>query len=165
MKLFSEMYLQVGDVIRNFMGDIKEATLKIIDADLNKITPLKKGEHQKKRTFRGGEIASADGGPGKSGKKAEDDDPFASIPREDISKKLTSKLMEQFKHKDWKIRKKAGDDVEAILKDAKMRIETTGLGPLMDALKNGMKDPNKAVIKVYIVLLGVMAEACGASIK
>ena len=45
MKLFSEIYQHVGDVIRNFMGDIKESTLKMIDAELNKITVYKKGEH------------------------------------------------------------------------------------------------------------------------
>ena len=73
--------------------------------------------------------------------------------------------MEQFQHKDWKIRKKGGDDVEAILRDAGMRIEPNGLGDLMDAMKKGMKDPNKAVVKVYILLLGVLAEAIGAPIK
>jgi len=55
--------------------------------------------------------------------------------------------MEQFKHKDWKIRKKGGDDVEAIIREAKMRIENNGLNDLMDVMKNGMKDPNKAVVK------------------
>ena len=161
MKLFCEIYQHVGDVIRNFMGDIKESTLKMIDAELNKITVYKKGEHQKKRNF-GAEEAAADGKPGK---KVKEEDPFADLPREDISKKLTSKLMEQFKHKDWKIRKKAGDDVEAILREAKMRIEPNGLVGLMDAMKNGMKDPNKAVVKVYIILLGILAEAIGAPIK
>jgi hypothetical protein len=58
--------------------------------------------------------------------------------------------MEQFKNKDWKIRKKAGDETEAMLREAQMRIEPNGLVDLMSALKNGMKDPNKAVIKVYI---------------
>lgn len=73
--------------------------------------------------------------------------------------------MDQFKHKDWKIRKKAGDDVEAILRDAKMRIENNGLGDLMDAMKAGMKDPNKAVVKVFIILLGLLADALGPAIK
>jgi len=58
--------------------------------------------------------------------------------------------LEQFKNKDWKIRVKGGEDIEAILRDAKMRIEANGLGELMDALKNGMKDSNKAVVKKYI---------------
>lgn len=87
------------------------------------------------------------------------------LPREDISKKLNAKLMEQFKNKDWKIRKKAGDDVEALLREAKMRIENNGLNDLMDAMKQGMKDPNKAVVKVYINLLGLLADAIGSSIS
>lgn len=73
--------------------------------------------------------------------------------------------MEQFKNKDWKIRVKGGEDVEAILRDAKMRIEVNGLNELMDALKNGMKDANKAVVKKYIQLLGTMAEAIGPDVK
>ena len=73
--------------------------------------------------------------------------------------------MDNFKHKDWKIRKKAGEDTEQILKDAKMRIENVGLAGLADALKNGMKDPNKAVVKVFIQLIGNIAEATGAGIK
>jgi len=58
--------------------------------------------------------------------------------------------LEQFKNKDWKIRVKGGEDIEVILRDAKMRIEVNGLNELMDALKNGMKDSNKAVVKKYI---------------
>ena len=46
-----------------------------------------------------------------------------------------------------------------------MRIENAGLNDLMDAMKNGMKDPNKAVVKVFIVLLGLLAEAIGPSVK
>lgn len=46
-----------------------------------------------------------------------------------------------------------------------MRIEANGLNELMDALKNGMKDSNKAVVKKYIQLLGTMAEAIGPDVK
>lgn len=37
MKLFKELYKHAGDVIRNFMSDIKEATLKLIDGELKTI--------------------------------------------------------------------------------------------------------------------------------
>ena len=53
MKLFAEIYKHVGEAIRTFMADIKESTLKVIDAELDKSTPYKKGEHEKKRSFRG----------------------------------------------------------------------------------------------------------------
>lgn len=90
---------------------------------------------------------------------------MGSLPRQDISKKLTSKLLEQYNHKDWKVRKKAGDDIEAILKEASMRIEVNGTNELMDVMKKAMKDSNKAVLKVYIVLLGQLAEAMGQPIN
>jgi hypothetical protein len=35
----------------------------------------------------------------------------------------------------------------------------------MEVFKNGMKDANKAVLKIYINLLGMLAEAVGAPIK
>lgn len=148
------------------MDDIKESTLKVIDGELSKISQYAKGEHEKKRFWVGAPVAgqSVGSGPNK-GAVEEDDDPFASLPREDISKKLTTKLLEQFSHKDWKIRKKGGEDIEGIMKEAKMRIEDNGLHGLLEALKNGMKDANKAVLKIYINLLGQLAEAVGASIK
>jgi len=55
--------------------------------------------------------------------------------------------------------------VEAILREAKMRIEPNGTNDLMDAMKNGMKDANKAVVKNNIKLLAMLAEAMGNPIK
>jgi hypothetical protein len=46
-----------------------------------------------------------------------------------------------------------------------MRIEPNGLNELMENIKNLMKDPNKAVVKVFIALLGLLAEAIGNPIK
>ena len=74
-------------------------------------------------------------------------------------------MLEQYGHKDWKVRKKAGDDIEAILKEAGMRIEANGTNELMDVMKKAMKDANKAVLKVYIILLGMLAEAMGQPIS
>jgi hypothetical protein len=39
------MYKHSGDKIRVFMEDIKEATLKVINDDLGKITAYQKGEY------------------------------------------------------------------------------------------------------------------------
>ena len=63
-------------------------------------------------------------------------------------------MIEKFSAKEWKVRKEAGEDVMAILKEAKMRIEDNGLNPLLEALKNGMKDSNKVCLKTYIIILG-----------
>ena len=74
-------------------------------------------------------------------------------------------MLDQFKHKDWKVRKKCGDDIEAILKEAKMRIEPDGVNDMMEVMKKAMKDANKAVVKVFIVLLGLLADAMGQPIS
>lgn len=166
MKLFCEIYKHVGDAIKNFLTDIKEATLKMIDADLAKTTKFEKGEFQKKRQVRGADEEEEKGGSGGGKKKKnEEEDLLGDMPREDISKKITGKILEQFKHKDWKIRKKGVEDIEGILRDAKMRIENSGLNDLMDAVKNGLKDSNKAVVKPMINLCGLLAEALGKDIR
>jgi len=38
MRLFCEIYKHVGEAIRSFLSDIKEATQKVIDAELDKTT-------------------------------------------------------------------------------------------------------------------------------
>lgn len=53
MALFSMMYKHIGETIRGFLGDIKESTMKLLDEEFKKITPLKKGEHKSKRGLRG----------------------------------------------------------------------------------------------------------------
>jgi hypothetical protein len=87
------------------------------------------------------------------------------MPREDISKLLTSKLMAGFKDKEWKVKKATSESIIEICKGAKMRILPAGLTDLMEALKAGLKESNKAVIKAYIQLIGVLADALGAAIK
>lgn len=55
--------------------------------------------------------------------------------------------------------------VQAILESAKMRIEVAGLTDVMTCFKEGMKESNKAVLKVNILVLGSLAEAIGPKIK
>lgn len=44
MALFSIMYKHAGEAIKNFLKDIKESTMKLLDAEFEKVTPYKKGE-------------------------------------------------------------------------------------------------------------------------
>ena len=59
MKLFKEIYKHVGDVLRNFMNEIKESTLKLIDAELKQVTQYSKGEFEPKRELRGAAAEAA----------------------------------------------------------------------------------------------------------
>jgi hypothetical protein len=85
--------------------------------------------------------------------------------REDISKQINAKLIAMFKNNDWKVRKEAAEKVEEICKAANMRIKPDGLNELMDNMKQRMADPNKAVLKSYVQLMGVLVEALGAAAK
>jgi hypothetical protein len=49
MKLICEIYKHVGEGIKSFLTEIKESTMKLIDADLAKTTVYARGEFQKKR--------------------------------------------------------------------------------------------------------------------
>lgn len=73
--------------------------------------------------------------------------------------------MPMFKHADWKVRKEAAEKVEEMCRAANMRIQPVGLNELMDNMKQRMVDPNKAVLKSYIQLMGVLVEALGPSAK
>ena len=46
-----------------------------------------------------------------------------------------------------------------------MRIKPDGLNELMDNMKQRMADPNKAVLKSYVQLMGVVVEALGPAAK
>jgi hypothetical protein len=66
--------------MRNFLTDIKESTMKLVDEEFKKVTPYKKGEFKSSRALKGDaqdEVAAAGSAPV---------DLMASIPREDISK-------------------------------------------------------------------------------
>ena len=53
MTLFGTVYKHLGEAVRSFLSDIKESTMKLIDAEFEKITPLKKGEFKSEREAKG----------------------------------------------------------------------------------------------------------------
>jgi hypothetical protein len=79
MALFAMMYKHVGEPIKNFLKDIKESTMKLIEEEFGKITPLKKGEGKGKRALKGEALDEAGNGAGGGGG-------LDALPREDISK-------------------------------------------------------------------------------
>jgi hypothetical protein len=44
MKLFAMLYKHLGEAVRHFLADIKESTMKLVEEEFTKVTPLKKGE-------------------------------------------------------------------------------------------------------------------------
>jgi hypothetical protein len=113
MALFTVMYKHMGEPIRNFLKDINVNTMKLIEEEFNKVTVLKKGEHKNKRQLAGD--AALEAGAGGDGL----DD---LLPRADISKLLNAKLWPLCKNAEWKLRNEGAEKIDAILKDANMRI-------------------------------------------
>jgi hypothetical protein len=115
ISMLSTLYKFVGETIRNFLKDVKEATTKIIDEEFAKITPLKKGELKGKRDVRGdaAEEAGANGGG-----NALDN----MFPRTDIGSQFKEKILKDLTDNNWKIRKEGCEKIEAILDGANMRI-------------------------------------------
>jgi len=86
MAMFVSLYKQGGEMIKNFLTDVKESTMKLLEEEFTKTTILKKGEFKAKRTVKGAkEELQMAGGAGKKGGAAGGglDD---LLPREDISK-------------------------------------------------------------------------------
>jgi hypothetical protein len=44
MALLAMLYKHGGEMIKNFLKDIKESTMKLLEEEFAKVTPLKKGE-------------------------------------------------------------------------------------------------------------------------
>jgi hypothetical protein len=53
LKLFGMLYKHMGETIRNYLGEIKESTTKVLEEEFKKITPLKKGEFTSNKTIKG----------------------------------------------------------------------------------------------------------------
>jgi hypothetical protein len=53
MQLFAMLFKHLGETVRNFLSDIKESTMKVIEEEFKKITPLKKGEFKSSRALKG----------------------------------------------------------------------------------------------------------------
>ena len=79
------LYLYVGEPIRNFLNDIKDSTLKLIEEAISGIEPLKKNERGGRREVRDEEEAKA--------VEKESADPMGSLPRADLTKEINAKLL------------------------------------------------------------------------
>lgn len=137
MAMLVTLYKQLGEKINKFLDGVKPSTMQLIQAEFDKVTPYAKGEFQSTRQVRG-EAAmeeQATGGGGGNGGGGEPDALAAlesALPRADISKQLTAKLIKMFTESDWKLKVKGCETVQGILKDSGMRIEAEGIGELMD---------------------------------
>lgn len=147
VKLLGLLHKFCGPDIKNYFSDLKPALQTLVNAECDK-NPYVGEAVAPKRSTRA--AASGAGGGGAEG-----------LPREDISGKVTAAILKNFTSADWKVRQEAIEAVNTILQEANMRIQATGTGELIGALKGRLSDSNKNLVIMTLATLGKVAQAMG----
>jgi cytoskeleton-associated protein 5 len=85
-----------------------------------------------------------------------------AAPREDVSSKITAKLVKDLGSAAWKERQAALDAVDGVVNSAGRRISPASLGmDLMPALRGRLTDSNKMLTIQALGTIALLAEACG----
>lgn len=155
--LLCSIYVSVGEPVRHLLSDLKEATLKSVEAEFAKVA-IRSGPSAEecKRQLRGEAVSQQD-----DTVSAVD----ALIPRVDIVSQIGSKILNGLAGSGMKQRQEAREQVEKILVASNGRIQAGGLGPLMSALKGRMSEPCKSLAKGFVALVGNLAAAMGPGCK
>ncbi|KAG9155040.1 hypothetical protein Leryth_019560 [Lithospermum erythrorhizon] len=153
IKLIGSLHKFVGPDIKGFLSDVKPALLSALDAEYEK-NPFEGPSAAPKRTVKGSEASSLSAGGG-----------LDSLPREDISGKITPNLLKGFESSDWKVRSESIESVNKILEEANRRIQPTGTGELFGAFKGRLSDSNKNLIMAALSSIGGVASAMGPAVE
>ena len=150
ISLLCILYKYLGKDVKTLTRDIKESTLKLIDAELDKVQVIDPKESAGKKK----KVASTTGREGKSSSGGGGE----LIPPQDISKKITDKILKDLNGK-WAEKKEACENIEKILNSANMRILPNGLNNFMTNIKKKLSDSNKNFVKMIISLLSKFIES------
>ena len=147
--LICMIYKYVGEDVKILIKDIKESTLKIIEAELEKVTVVEKKDQNKiKKNIKKKEKQEiSEVNKRKSGTELELVGPV------DISKKLNSQLLKDLSEGKWIEKREACENIEKMLTDANMKILPNGLNDLFSLIKTKLSDGNKNLVKILISLV------------
>ena len=159
ISLLCILYKYLGKDVKTLTRDIKESTLKLIDAELDKVQVIDPKDSAGKKK----KVASTAGAEGKSG-GAGGGAGGDLIPPQDVSKKITAAMIKELNGK-WAEKKKACEDIEKVLTAANMRILPNGLNNIMTNIKKKLSDSNKNFVKMMVSLLSKFIEALKQGFK
>ena len=134
------LYKIYGTSIKTGIKGIKESTLKIIEAELDKI---QLSPEQNENIIN---IDNKKGQAQNDEKTENNQDNFNAINSstpQDISKKITKELLKDIDEGKWVDKKDAVEKIEKILYEANMKILPNGLNDLFDIIKDKLSDCNK----------------------
>ncbi|VFQ87616.1 unnamed protein product [Cuscuta campestris] len=152
IKLIGVLHKFVGPDIKGFLSDLKPALLSALDAAYEK-NPFEGTSSIPKRTVKASDSVCVSGGG------------LDSLPREDISGKITPALLKGLESSDWKIRLESIEGVNKILEEANKRIQPTGAGELFGALRCRLYDSNKNIIMSTLSTVGAVASSMGPAVE
>ena len=161
ISLLCILYKYLGKDVKTLTRDIKESTLKLIDAELDKVTVIDPKETLNKKKKAASVMENVDNKSGNNSKNANKD----LIPPQDISKKITPDIIKLLNSGKWSERKQGCETIEKILTSANMRILPNGLNTLMTTIKKKLSDSNKNFVKMLIALLSKLIESMKAGFK
>ncbi|KAK8488642.1 hypothetical protein V6N12_055631 [Hibiscus sabdariffa] len=152
IKVLGALHKFIGPDIKGFLTDVKPALLSALDAEYQK-NPFDGTSAAPKKTVRASESTSVSVGG------------LDSLPREDISGKITPTLLKSLESPDWKVRLESIEAVNKILEEANKRIQPTGTGELFGALRGRLYDSNKNLVMATLTTIGNVASAMGPVVE
>ncbi|KAJ9565978.1 hypothetical protein OSB04_001944 [Centaurea solstitialis] len=153
IKLIGALHKYVGPDIKAFLSDVKPALLSAVEAECEK-NPFEGAAAQPKKTVKASDALSSASGGG-----------LDSLPREDISGKITPTLLKGLESSDWKVRLESIEAVNKIVEEANKRIQPTGTVELFGALRGRLYDSNKNLIMATLSSISGLASAMGAAVE
>ncbi|KAK8581371.1 hypothetical protein V6N13_144400 [Hibiscus sabdariffa] len=152
IKVLGALHKFIGPDIKGFLTDVKPALLSALDTEYQK-NPFDGTSAAPKKTVRASESTSLFVGG------------LDSLPREDISGKITPTLLKSLESPDWKVRLESIEAVNKILEEANKRIQPTGTGELFGALRGRLYDSNKNLVMATLTTIGNVASAMGPVVE
>ncbi len=147
--LLCTLYKYIGNPLKNFLTDIKESTLKVIEKEFEtiQIIDFNLPENKNLKNQNKNLIESI------------------SAPRVDISKKITPKMLKDLSEGKWQIKKEIIEQIDSIINSVQRRILPNGLGEFIGILKQKLKDGNKNIVRIIIQFITKLTEDLGNGIK
>lgn len=152
IKLIGIIHKFVGPDIKGFLSDVKPALISALDAEYEK-NPFEGASAVPKKIVKVSDTPSLSSGG------------LDSLPREDISGKITPALLKGLESSEWKARLESIEMVNKILEEANKRIQPTGTGELFGALRGRLYDSNKNLIMATLSTFGGVASAMGPAVE
>ncbi|KAL6992610.1 Protein MICROTUBULE ORGANIZATION 1 [Sarracenia purpurea var. burkii] len=153
IKLIGAVHRFVGPDIKGFLSDVKPALLSAVEAECEK-NPFEGASAAPKKAVKASESTLPLSGGG-----------LDSLPREDISGKITPTLLKGLESPDWKVRLESIEAVNKILEEANKRIQPIGTVELFGALRGRLYDSNKNLILATLSTVGAVAFAMGPAVE